>query len=286
MPRQKIDLHRKVRDVLQHIIKLPPQASCPIRHYEKSVNVGSSLIKYIADHIETDDTYQSVYDRHMGHLQRMVLVELLESFERFLKELASVCVDFLAPYAIDDRFDEFIPRRGEQVAAFVHAGSIGRALCESDTWLKNETINRRFKSLLKTPFDSEWELLFPGRNQQPVAERERAATLAILWQIRHTLAHNVGVITQSDAMKFRMLMKTAVGADQQLFPSQNDLRYIKRFLSETATHVNKRVGQRLAKLTESFYDADPDLFDLQTKADELSRSFSFPITLGQQAGIA
>jgi len=50
-------------------------------------------------------------------------------------------VDFLAPFTTDDRFDEFLPRRGDQIAAFVNAQSIGKALCESDTWIKNKTIN-------------------------------------------------------------------------------------------------------------------------------------------------
>lgn len=96
MPRPVIDLHQMVRAVLQHSSPLPPLAECPIEHFEMSANFGASLIRYIDDHIDSTDVYQAVYDRHLGHLRRMVLAELTESFERFLKELASVCVDFLA----------------------------------------------------------------------------------------------------------------------------------------------------------------------------------------------
>src|SRR5439155_14401511 len=137
---------------------------------------------YIIDHINADDVYPAVYNRHLGQLRRMVLAEMLESFERFLKELATVCADQLAPYTLDDRFDEFAPRRSEQIAAFVTSGSIGRALCESDTWISNDTINKRFRSLLKAPFGADWEFLFPGSGQGTNPQQQRAATLAILWQ--------------------------------------------------------------------------------------------------------
>ena len=92
--------------MLQHTSPLLPEAHSPIQHFESSANVGLLLIKYVDDHIDPQAVYQAVYDRHLGHLRRMVLTELLEAFERFLKELAIVCADQLAPYTLDDRFDE------------------------------------------------------------------------------------------------------------------------------------------------------------------------------------
>jgi hypothetical protein len=272
------------REILQHTSPLLPEADSPIKHFERSVNVGISLIKYLDAHIEPADVYAAVYDRHFGHLRRMVLAELIQSFERFLKELASVCVDQLAAYTTDDRFDEFVPRRGEQIAVFVNASSIGKALCESDTWVKNKTINDRFRSLLKTPFGADWEYLFPDTSQQPAGQRERAATLAILWQIRHNLAHNVGVLTQSDAMKFRVLVGNPVQADRRLSPLTDDLRYVKRFLSETALDTNQRVGTRLAALLEGFHVADPALFDARAKANDVSQRLAFSLTIHGYAG--
>jgi hypothetical protein len=274
-----------VRGVLQHSTPLPPEADCPIRHFEASANIGLSLIKYIDDHIGLDSVYEAVYDRHLGHLRRMVLAELIESFERFLKELASVCVDYLAPYAADDRFDEFVPKRGDQIAVFVNARSIGKALCESDTWIKNKTINDRFRSLLRTPFGADWKYLFPDVSQAPAAERDRAATLAILWQLRHNLAHNVGVITQSDSMKFRVLVGGPVQADRKLAPLTEDLRYVKRFLSETATHTNQRIGTRLAALLGQYHAADTGLFDAQATANEVSQRFAFSVTVDGCVGV-
>lgn len=285
MPRPPINLHEMVRAVLQHTSPMLPEAHQPIQHFETSANVGFALLDYIKGHIAPHTVYQAVYDRHIGHLRRMVLAELLESFERFLKELATVCADQLAAYTLDDRFDDFAPRRTEQIAAFVTSGSIGRALCESDTWISNDTINKRFRSLLKMPFGPDWEYLFPGAGQGTASQRQRAATLAILWQLRHNLAHNVGMLTHSDSMKLRMLVGGPVPADRRLSPIAEDLRYVKRFLTETATDVNQRVSTRLAALLEVFHLADAVLFDAQARANEVSQLFTFPVTINGHVGV-
>jgi hypothetical protein len=284
MPRPPINLHQKVREVLQHTSPLPPEADRPIQHFERSLNAGLLLLNYIDDHVDPNDVYEAVYDRHLGHLRRMVLAELIESAERFLKELASVCVDALAPYTTDNRFDKFVPKRNF-IPAFVNALSVGKALCESDTWTDNSTINGRFATLLKDPSAANWEFLFPQSNQRPAGERERAATLAILWQIRHNLAHNVGVITHSDAMKFRVLIGADVAHGRRLFPLTDDLRHVKRFLSETAARTNRRVGNRLAQLLTGFHAPNPALFDAQAVANDLSQRLAFSITIDGQVGV-
>lgn len=285
MARVPTNLHQKVRDVLGHTSPLSPQADSPIGHFESTVNVGSSLLAYIDGHIDLTEGYEGVFERHLRHLRRMVLAEMIESFEQFLKELAALCVDTLAKFVSDDRFDEFTPARVDTITAFVNAASIGKALCESDTWLKNSTINTRFAALLKEPFGDNWQLLFPNPKQQPAGERDRAATLAILWQIRHNLAHNVGVLTHSDSMKFRMLRGSPVEANRRLSPSTDDLRYVKRFLTETATRTNERVGVRLAEIMTAIHASDQDLFDRQVTADLLSKRFQMPLTINGHTGM-
>jgi hypothetical protein len=261
-----------------------PEADCPISHFERLAGTGLSSIHYIDVRLRSAGVYRAVYGRHLGHVRRVVLAEMIEAFEGFLKEVAAICIDHLAPYVADDRFDEFMPR-GERIAAFVNAASIGRALCESDTWLKNKTINERFRALLKAPFGDAWEHLFPDAGQPPATERDRAKTLSILWHIRHNLAHNVGIITHSDSMKFRVLIGGHVAADCRLAPTTDDLQYVKRFLSETASHTNQRIGVRLADLLTEFHQADPTLFDAQDKANELSRQFAIPLTVDGHVGV-
>ncbi len=274
-----------VRQIVTHADPLHPEADRPLRHFELSANAALRVLEYLTEHIDPSTVYAAVYNRHLSQLRRLILAECIESFERFLKELAAACIDYLAPYITDDRFDDFLPRRGGTVAAFVNASSIGRALCESDTWLSNASINSRFASLLKDLGGADWEHLFPQANQQPAAERPRAATLAILWQIRHNLAHNVGVITHSDAMRFRALVGGAVEPERRLSPADDDLRYAKRFLSEAATRTNERVGRRLAQLLGELHAGDAGLFDAQARADEVSRRFTFPVTINGHVGL-
>ena len=139
--RPPIDLDQKVRDLLTHTVPLRAGVDAPIRNFEERTNACFNLIKYIDDHISTQPVYRTIYDRHMSLLNRMVLVSLVEAFERFVKETAVVCVDAIAHVTIDNRFDQFSPTGGSLAAQF-NAGSVGKAMCESDTWLSN--ILRRF----------------------------------------------------------------------------------------------------------------------------------------------
>jgi hypothetical protein len=170
------------------------------------------------------------------------------------------------------------------LAFHLSAGSVGKALCESDTWLTNRTINERFKRLLKSPFGDNWENLFPEENQQPQSERARARTLAILWQIRHTITHNVGVITGSDAAKFRMLVKGLASPDRVLRITKRDVVYTKKFLFESSQLVNERVGKRLETLLDGLHRDNPALFDATEMANRVSRQIGFSITVNGNVG--
>jgi hypothetical protein len=52
----------------------------------------------------------------MGHLRRLVLANLIETFERFIKELAAVCIDQLSAFVTDDRYNAFTAKGNEIVA--------------------------------------------------------------------------------------------------------------------------------------------------------------------------
>jgi hypothetical protein len=283
MPRPKTDLNRKIGEIVQHTSPLPAEATCPILHFEQTAFASIDLLRYIDNYLSMGGVSKSAFDDDLSHLRRMALASLIESFERFLKELASVCIDALVSHVGDDRFEEF-SAKGSQLAFHLAAGSVGKALCESDTWLTNRTINERFKRLLKSPFGDNWENLFPEENQQPPGERARARTLSILWQIRHTIAHNVGLITGSDAAKFRMLIKGKTNPDRSLRITKRDIFYAKKFLFESSRLVNARVGKRLEALLDGLHRDNPALFDAQEMADRVSRQLGFSITIDGIAG--
>jgi hypothetical protein len=284
MPRPQTNLHQKVREILGHSLPLPPEASSPIRHFERTANATMSMLKYVDDHLDAAGFYGTVKERHIANLRRMALASLVESFERFLKELAILCIDSLADFVNDDRFDEF-SAKGGQMAFHLSAGSVGKALCESDTWLTNRTTNERFRKLLKRPFGDNWENLFPEENQPPPGERDHARTLSILWQVRHTISHNVGVVTGSDAAKLKMIVKSNVDSSGILTPTHYDIIYVKRFLSETAQSVNRRIGTRLAEVLTVLHQDNPALFDSLDRASALSRELGFSVTINGSIGV-
>lgn len=281
--RPPIDLHRKVRDLLTHTTAALPGPDVPIRNFEERTNACFNLIQYVDDHISKLPIYNASYERHLSLLHRMVLLSLIETFERFIKEVAVVCVDAIASIVIDNRFDQFSPTGGSLAAQF-SAGSVGKAMCESETWLSNSGINDRFRQILKSHFGEPWEFIFPNEKQQPESERARATTLSILWQVRHNIAHNTGVLTDSDARRIALMVKSRVRSGEFLNPSRQDLRYVKRFLVETANHTNHRIAARMAALLTERYRDDPTLFAPQEQADSLSRSFQRPLTVSGVQG--
>jgi hypothetical protein len=220
-----------------------------------------------------------VADKHLGRLRQMALVSLVENLERLVKELAAECVDVLATVTADDRFDTFTVK-GSSIAGHFGADTLGRALCEAGTWLDCETINRRFRELLADPSPippvPQAFHLFP---QQPQDEKTRYDTLQLVWQLRHTVVHNVGVITQSDAVKLRVLAKGPVEPLRVLAPTRDDLNYLIRFVDETGARANRRVGARLAEVLTRIHAGDPNLFDPAERGRYLASKFRTPVTV-------
>jgi hypothetical protein len=83
----------------------------------------------------------------------MILVNLVETFERFLKETGAACVNHLARFVLDDRFNA-LKVQGSALAAHFDTDTLGRALCESATWLDCDEVNDHFRRLLADPFES------------------------------------------------------------------------------------------------------------------------------------
>ncbi len=218
MPRPPIDLSRKVKDVVQHVQALPPEAATPLAHYRRTSTDLWNSVLYVERAFTQPGLYPKVADRHFGRINSMVLMSLIENFERFLKETAATCVDRLANYVLDERLNTF-NIQGSGLASHFGAATLGKSLCESGTWLNCEEINAKFRRLLSDPFQQGGNFnLFPNDNQMPAGERWRFRVLGLVWQMRHTIVHNVGVITQSDAVKMRLWAREPVQAQESCRP--------------------------------------------------------------------
>lgn len=286
MPRPPVDLARKIKDILHHVQPLPDEAKAPILHYRRTGADVWGALAYIERAVGEGERYQAVVDRHLGRLYGMALVSFVETFERFLKEVAAECVDSMADFVVDDRFNVFAIQ-GSSLASHFGTGTLGKSLCESSTWLECEEINRRFRRVLSDPFQVGGPSfdLFPKKDQQPADERWRFETMSLIWQIRHTAVHNVGVVTQSDAVKLRLWAKEIVPAPRILAPTRGDLNNLKRFLDETANRCNQRIGERLAQLLSTIHTSTPALFHPQAMADRVASIFRLPLHVAGATGV-
>jgi hypothetical protein len=229
---------------------------------------------------------KEVENRHLDRIYLMSLGNLIEAFERFLKEAAAVCVDHLASLVVDDRFDEF-PVQGSSLASHFGAGTPGKSLCESTTWLDCKEINKRFRKLLSDPFGATGAPfdLFPKAPQQPIDECWRFDVMTLVWQIRHTTIHNIGIITRSDAVKLSVMAKEAVMAAVMLTPTQADLGFLKQFLDDTTEVSNKRIAERLAALLTTIHAQAPTLLDPVDVANRVTDLFQLPVTVSGVTGV-
>ncbi len=179
----------------------------PLAHLRRGINDCEKLVAFVDSLMERVRTYRTSRE-NFSRLCEFAAVGAIEAFERFFKELASSCIDFVYEYVSDDRLDVF-SIKGAAAAVHLEAGSVGRGLCESSTWLNNKENAKRFKRILADPnTDGNFSLF---TNDGSVSDRQDI--VSVLWQLRHSIVHNFGVINKSDAVKLRKLCKRQVDGD-------------------------------------------------------------------------
>ena len=109
--------------------------------------------------------------------------------------------------------------------------------------------------------------------------------MSLIWQLRHTVVHNVGVLTRSDAAKLRLLAKKRLPSPRILLTTSEDLRFLRAYLNTQAKDINKRAGERLADILTIILGSDPTLFAPQDEANAISREFGFPLTVAGAVGL-
>ena len=284
MANRRITLGEKLFEILNHVQDLHPEAHAPYSHYKRTTIDLWGTYKYIERNLDSPSLKRWVVDQHLARFRVMLLINLIESFERYLKEVAAECIDQIAPFILDDRFDVFRVQ-GSAFAAHFGTDSLGHAFCESSTWLDTASINNRFRSLLADPFEEGKFVLFPTGRKDAVIDRERHASLELVWQLRHTVVHNVGVITQSDAVKFRLMAKHEIRSPCLLAPTRDDIRHLKQFLDETALACNEKIGQRLAVVLTAIHGDDSTLFTPQEMADRVTNVLGIALVVAGATGV-
>lgn len=289
-------LERLITRIPQHVGSMPPEAASPLTHFWDGLRGAHNTVNYFERLTRESSVERDVYDRHMARLRGMALIGMIQSFERYAKEAAAVCVDQIVPLVLEDRIAE-MKFTTSAVAANFTEGTLGRAVCESLVWLSTKEIQERFKKLLAA-FDSNdpFEFFSPFEDPKPSRPASsanargfqapyrakpptRRRTMDILIQLRHAITHNVGVLTASDGAKLRILTKEAIPSPSILLPTRADVWYVRTFLEETVNEVNGRIAARLAEVLTEIHARDPGLVDPGSKAGELARIFNETVTV-------
>jgi hypothetical protein len=255
---------------------LPSQASSPLSHLMLGLDEAWGLHEYVRGNVERKGRHKAVAERNQKRLRTLVFISLVEAFERFIKEIAAVCVDALASRVVDDRLKTLSidPR---SLAAHFGAGSLGRALTEGSTWLETDQINTRFRKLLAEPREDGKFFLFPTTKKDP--DVWRGDTLDLVFQLRHAVVHNAGVVTAFDAQKLAALIGAAVPPGGRLTLARGDLWYLVSVLRDTGKWANERVADEGAKVLTTIHQDAPTSFDAGTVAADLATKFGRSITI-------
>ncbi len=265
-------------------LALSDMANKPLLHYLRATSDLWNLQQYVNNKISSTTSYRKSAENHLRQLYTMILLGLVSAFERFLKETAANCIDYVAPYVTDDRLKDFTAK-GHTLAAHFKDSSLGKALTELDTWIDCRSVNDKFRQILAHHHDK------GGANFQvfptDAANKATNETMSVVFQLRHTVAHNMGVITRADAQKLQLLIKEVVESPRLLNPTQVDGWSVKLFLDERARDVNTRVSDRLAQLLTDLHTDNSNVFKPTTAqeiADELAAKFQRVTTIAGVTG--
>ena len=276
------DLGRRIAEIPSHTNDLPEEAASPFEHYQLGSREAWNLLQYFGRKVASTKAYAGPLTQHTTNLRNMTILALMESFERYLKEAAATCVDLLVPYLVDDRVDCLGEVSAARAVAHFEERTVGRAVAEATMWSRPEDIDGRFNKLLATLYVNEaskWSLL-PTSDKVKDPDYWRRTSLGILFQLRHTIAHNVGLVTRSDGLKFRRLTKREVAAPRMLAPTNGDVWYAKVFLDETVLWLNGRICERLSVLLAQIHDDDPGVLDLNAVTSQIASAFRRVVTIG------
>lgn len=280
MARPSVDYKQEILDTVSNSGDLPPESSSPWEHYRRSANDAWNLVVYMKRNVARVNYYPKPFDRHMSRLHGMAVANLVGAFERYLKDLAVLCVNELSEFSLDGRLDTF-SLSGSVAGAHFNTGSVGSALCEADTWLNCNRINEKFRKLLADPFEEGGKFyVFPmKRAHGTVDELKRSQLISAVFQLRHTLVHNLGVITESDATKLRQILQAPINGSKVLSPSSKNVRQVKGLLDETAKQINARMAFRLSELLSILQQENYLSIDPLPKAQSLANLFGVSVTV-------
>ena len=175
-----------------------------------------------------DNTYTGTSTAHKNRLCETTYASVLSAFELTWKTMFGLIVDLTPMY--DKRLlnekstkdsvqlESLLAHRGENSIGHILAASLG-------VWQQPRMVNERFKALMEI---------------EPLSSAH-ASELVELWQIRHVVAHNAGVITPLDAHRLNDMNLTGKSLRIDFDFLSKTERQLGTILRSGCQQVHKRV---------------------------------------------
>ena len=261
-----------------------PIADIPISHFRNDAAHAVRFVDYLIDLRKKTLVYDKGFQRHLKAISSLAFFQIVAAFERLLKDLASICVDEVAHLCIDDRLSDF-KISGQDAAPHIADQTVGRALCESLTWHDLKAVNDRFRKVLSSNPHcsklSDFHLfdMSPNNALNANSLRGQTTTLKVAFQIRHSIAHNLGTLTRSDGGKLQRILGRRIDSPKELDIDRKHVFYLQQFLSPMASEINQAVADRLGLVLTQFHSTSPSLIDAPERCQELAKLFLVPFTI-------
>jgi hypothetical protein len=199
------------------------QASPPSSFYAQSQAILTAVAYFDPLH----SGYAGAAGKHKNRMWSSLFVQLMAAFEFAMKDFIAQTLD--ATHIYDDNVKNWVwlqidvPTVMATREGLVRLGAV--LIHPLQGWQTPETLNSRYKNVY---------------NREPVASSE-IQSLRDLWIVRHSVAHNGGIVTPPDA---RRLRDTSL-ADQQVRIDFEYLGDATRFLREIVNRLSTLVGPSL-----------------------------------------
>jgi hypothetical protein len=182
---------------------------------------------------------EETFKKYYWYTENLLLLDAINAFEVFYKQsilkLAKAVQPFVDPAKITGRVD------GSVLWATREPISVVEILFEANQYLNLSNVDSATDQLIGKKFYS------------TAGMSNRAKLLNAVFQIRHTLSHNHGLITPSDAAKFDAKGFSAIKGEV-IDPLKNELsKVVRDFLSSEATKYTDWLKEAAASYLENHY---------------------------------
>ncbi len=206
------------------------RATSPCSFFFAQSQALLKAVEYLNNDANYSGGYKGVLRKHLDRANLALFAQLMAAFEYLLKDFIARAID------CTDLFDDALRKRAKKrewptpdidsvLSQRYGANTPGRLLVHGTLgWYDHDEVNQRYN------------LIFGN----DLYEDGQRSTMARLWQIRHSISHNAGYCTHSDALQ---LDPALTGTMLEISP--DFFREAVRFLRAVAKRMAEELGEGL-----------------------------------------